>query len=131
MILMSFMRYFVCLKGHCLMTAIEPSLTQAGQGELAEMLSTLCSYENFFGAFHPQTLMLTTAIARAYRKGGEAHQARRLLEKVIADSARCPGPGHPARMAAIAELRDLLVGQGDFARAAAAQRELLEYAARR
>jgi hypothetical protein len=110
---------------------IETAATPAERSELAGMLATLCSYESFFGPFHPQTLMLTAALAAAYRQAGEANRARRLLEKVIADSARYLGPEHAARLAAIEALRDLFVGLGDVGRAAAAQRELLDCRVRR
>ena len=113
------------------MTNMETEATPAEQSELAGMLATLCSYENFFGPFHPQTLMLTTVLATAYGQEGEANQARRLLEKVIADAARHLGPEHAARLAAIEALRDLFIGQGDLERAAATQRELLECQTRR
>jgi hypothetical protein len=113
------------------MTNVETAATQTEQSELPGMLATLCSYENFFGPFHPQTLMLTAALAAAYRQSGEANQARRLLEKVIKDSARYLGPEHAARLAAIEALRDLFIGQGDVGRAVAAQRELLECRMRR
>jgi len=104
--------------------AIEPTLAE--ESELAGMLATLCSYENLFGPFHPQTLMLTTVVATSYHRAGEANLARRLLEKAIADSARCLGPEHFARLMAIEALRDLFIGQGDIESAAAVQRELLE-----
>jgi hypothetical protein len=113
------------------MTNVETGLTSIEHCELDGMLATLCSYENFFGPFHPQTLMLTTVLAAAFRQAGEENRARRLLEKVIADSARHLGPEHPARLAAIEALRDLFIGQGDLGRAAAAQRELLECRIRR
>ena len=108
---------------------MEPALAEPC--ELAGMIATLCSYENFFGPFHPQTLMLTTLLAAALQKAGEANQARRLLEKVIADSARYLGPEHLARLAASEALRDLFIAQGDIASAAAVQRELLECRMRR
>jgi hypothetical protein len=75
--------------------------------------------------------MLTTVLAHAFREAGEANRARRLLEKVISDSARYLGPEHATRLAAIEALRDLFIGQGDGGRAAAAQRELLECRIRR
>jgi hypothetical protein len=75
--------------------------------KLPGMPATLCSYENLFGPCHPQTVLLTAALAAAYARAGRTNRARQLLERAIADSARCLGPEHPARLAAIEALRDL------------------------
>lgn len=113
------------------MTNVEASAAPSERSKLAEMVATLSAYEDLFGPFHAQTLMLTVAVAAAYRRTGEDHKARRLLEKVIGDSARHLGPEHAARTVAVETLRDLFIGLGDDARAASVQRELLECRVRR
>jgi hypothetical protein len=123
---LSSIRYHVSLKRHRVMTNAETAAMPTEPSEIPGMLATLCSYENFFGPFHPRTLLLMTALAVAYRQAGDANRARRLLEKVIEDSARRLGPEHAVRVAATEALRDLFIGQGESAKAAAAQRELLE-----
>lgn len=90
--------------------------------QIPSMMATLCSYERCFGPYHPQTLGLMTEVAAACWQHGEAAFARRLLERVIADLGR----EADARVRAIAMLKDLLLEQGDLARAAGVQRELLE-----
>jgi hypothetical protein len=90
--------------------------------QIPSMMATLCSYENCFGPYHPQTLGLMTQVAAACWQHGDRAIARRLLERAIADLQRdCE-----ARVRAIGMLRDLLLEQGDLAKAAGVQRELLE-----
>jgi hypothetical protein len=96
------------------------------QTELPGMLATLCSYENLFGPYHPQTLCLMAEVANAYWQVGELGHARPLLEKAVRDLGRHLGAGHDLRLRALASLRDLFVAQRDYERAGAAQRELLE-----
>jgi hypothetical protein len=90
------------------------------------MLATLCSYESWFGPYHPQTLYLMTNVAVAFWQAGEPERARPLLEGVVRDVDHCLGREHDARLGALAALRDLLVDQRDYDRAASIQRELLE-----
>jgi hypothetical protein len=94
--------------------------------ELASMLATLCSYENGFGPYHPQTLCLMVQVASAYWQAGEPGRARPLLERVVRDLGRFLDRDHDLRLRALATLRDLLVAQRDFGRAASVQTELLE-----
>lgn len=96
------------------------------QGELASMLATLCSYESWFGPYHPQTLCLMAQVASAYWQAGEPRRARPLLERVVRDLGRFLDRDHDLRLRALATLRDLLVAQRDFGRAASVQTELLE-----
>src|SRR5580658_4880968 len=98
--------------------------------ELPSMLATLCSYESWFGPYHPQTLCLMTQVAIAYWQAGEP-QARPLLERAVRDLGRYLGADHDLRLRAIAALRDLFVAGGDYERAAAVQNELLERKAQR
>jgi hypothetical protein len=90
--------------------------------QIPSMMATLCSYENCFGPYHPQTLGLMTQVAAACWQDGNPAFARRLLERVIADLGR----EAEARVRAIAMLKDLLLEQGDLSTAAGVQRELLE-----
>jgi hypothetical protein len=53
---------------------------------ISSMIATLCSYENCFGPYHPQTLTLTMELAAALWHSGDANSARRLLERVIHDA---------------------------------------------
>jgi hypothetical protein len=106
-------------------------MTPIHQTELPGMLATLCSYENLFGPYHPQTLRLMAEIANAYWQAGELGHARPLLERAVRDLGRHLGTGHDLRLRALAALRDLFVAQGDYERAGAAQRELLECQIRR
>jgi hypothetical protein len=57
------------------------------RAEIPSMMATLCSYENCFGPYHPQTLALMTEVAAAFWRNGDARLARRLLERVIASVA--------------------------------------------
>jgi len=45
-------------------TALPAATHPSGQNELPGMLATLCSYENFFGPYHPQTLKLRMRAGR-------------------------------------------------------------------
>ena len=90
------------------------------------MLATLCSYENFFGPRHPQTLRLVAHVAIACREAGELDYARPLLERAVRDLGRFPDAEHDLRLLALAALRDLFVDQDDFEKAGAVQREILE-----
>lgn len=103
------------------MEAHVPSTT-----ELPEMLATLCSYEERFGLSSIHTLRLAVLIAEEFRRLGELTRSRRILEIVIRESAAAFGPDHDVRVDALGRLRDLLVGEGDVARASTVQRELIE-----
>lgn len=96
------------------------------RNELPSMLATLCSYENRFGPYHPQTLRLMTQVAIAYWQAGESAHARPLLERAVKDLGRYLTRDHDLRLRAIATLRDLLVAQRDYERAGAVQRKLLD-----
>jgi hypothetical protein len=97
-----------------------------GPAELPGMLATLCSYENWFGPYHPQTLRLMTQVAVALWQAGETGYARPMLERVVRDLGRYLGADHELRIRAIAALRDLFIAQRDFGRAVSVQKELLE-----
>jgi hypothetical protein len=98
----------------------------AHRTEIPGMLATLCSYEGFFGPYHPQTLSLMAQVGIAYLTAGEVEQARPLLEKVVQDAGQTLGREHGVRMKAIEALRDVFLAQGDYRRAAVVQREILE-----
>ena len=99
--------------------------------ELPSMLATLCSYENLFGPYHPQTLRLMAEVANAYWQAGELGHARPLLERAVRDLGRHLGTEHDLHLRALAALRDLFVAQRDYEKAGAAQRHLLECQIRR
>jgi hypothetical protein len=101
------------------------------QNELPGMFATLCAYENHFGPYHPQTLLLMVEVANACRQAGELACARPLLERAVRDLGRFLGTEHELRLRAIAGLRDLFIAQRDYERAGATQRELLECQVRR
>jgi hypothetical protein len=96
------------------------------RSELASMLATLCSYETWFGPYHPQTLRLMAQVAITHWRAWEPRDARLLLERVIRDLGRHLGGDHDLRLRAIAILRDLFVAQRDYEKAASVQQELLE-----
>src|SRR6185312_472586 len=100
--------------------------TVIDQAELPSMLATLCSYENFFGPYHPQTLALMTQLAIAYLQAGDLGRAQPLLERAVRDFDRHLNRDHDLRLQAIAALRDLFVAQRQYQRAATLQRELLD-----
>jgi hypothetical protein len=99
--------------------------------ELPSMRATLCSYENLFGPYHPQTLRLMAEVANAYWQVGELGQARPLLERAVGDLRRHLGAEHELHLRALGALRDLSVAQRDYESAGAAQREILECQIRR
>lgn len=103
-----------------------PGLCRIERNDLPSMLSTLCSYENLFGPYHPQTLHLMVGAGLAFWHYGECTYARPLLERAVRDLGRHLGREHEARLSAITALRDLLLSLGDYERAQAAQMELLE-----
>ena len=93
---------------------------------LPSMASTLCSYENLFGPYHPQTLRLMVEVAVAFWRHGEVAQARALFERAVRDIGRHLDRSHDARLRALQTLRGLLIEQGEHESAEAVQRELLE-----
>jgi hypothetical protein len=108
---------------------METAITSAipiDRAALPSMLATLCSYENLFGPYHPQTLGLTVQVANAFWQTGEPDHARPLLERVVRDVGRYLAWDHDLRLRAMATLKDLLVSQQDYERARVVQRELLE-----
>jgi len=101
------------------------------RSELPGMLATLCSYENFFGPRHPQTLLLMAETANACWQAGELDYARPLLERTVRDLGRIFGAQHDLRLRAMAALRDLFIAQCDYEKAGTLQREVLECQIRR
>jgi hypothetical protein len=95
------------------------------QNELPGMMATLCSYENLFGPYHPQTLRLAVDVGVACWRLGEP-RARPLLERAVRDLGRILGRGSEIRFQAMTALRDLLIEQHEYEGAGAVQRELLE-----
>jgi hypothetical protein len=106
------------------MQTIAPS--QVEPSELAGMLATLCSYENWFGPYHPNTLRLMTEVGVAHWENGDIQPARCLLECAIQDLGRWLGRAHETRVRALGVLRDLLLQQRAHEQACAAQKEYLE-----
>jgi eukaryotic-like serine/threonine-protein kinase len=96
------------------------------RAEFPGMLATLCSYEQCFGPYHPQTLSLTAQLAIAFWRAGETGYARPLLERSVRDLGRYLGREQELRVQALAALRDLLLAKGDYGRAGAIQSEILE-----
>jgi len=93
-------------------------------GDLPSMISTLNSYENMFGPYHLQTLVLTARIAQALWAAGETRNAQRLLEYSAKHLDRY-GDAHAVRVSTLTALRDLLLEQPDFEKAIAVQREIV------
>ncbi len=101
-------------------------LCRIERNDLPSMLSTLCSYENLFGPYHPHTLRLIAETGLAFWHHGECAYARPLLERAVRDLGRHLNREHGARLRAIKALRDLLLSEGDHQRARAIQKELLD-----
>ena len=99
--------------------------------DLPAMFATLSSYESLYGPYHPQTLALTACVADACRQARQTELARALLERVVVDCRRHCSAEHELRLRSIVTLRDLLIEQHDFARAAVLQREYAECQMRR
>jgi hypothetical protein len=95
------------------------------------MLATLCSYENWFGPYHPQTLHLMAEVGIACWHAGEPLYARPLLERAVRDLGRHLGADHDLRLRVLATLRDLFLGESDSERAASVQKEIVECRAQR
>jgi hypothetical protein len=70
-------------------------------------------------------------VGEALRENGERDRARPLLERAVRDLGRFLGRDHDPRLRAIASLRDLLIAEYDYQRAALFQRELMECQTRR
>ena len=94
-------------------------------GPIPSMLATLCSYENWFGPYHPQPLRLMTQLALAFRNAHELHLAQLLLERAVKDSERLLGLDHDLRLGAPLSLRDVYREQQEWARAATVQKEIV------
>jgi hypothetical protein len=100
------------------------ALCHARGGDLPSMISTLNSYENMFGPYHLQTLVLTARIAQALWAAGETRNAQRLLEYSAKHLDRY-GDAHAVRVSTLIALRELLLEQPDFEKAIAVQREIV------
>jgi hypothetical protein len=111
---------------HLAMHNVVNSARPIDRAELPSMLATLCSYESLFGPYAPQTLCLMAQVGDACSQAGEFDYARRLLERVVRDAGRYLGRNHNLRLRAIATLRDVLVAQRDYERAAMVLNELLQ-----
>jgi hypothetical protein len=103
-----------------------PTAIPMERTELPAMVATLCSYESWFGPYHPQTLGLMTTVAIAYWKAGEVQYARPMLERAVIDLGRHVDRNHDLRLRAIVTLKDILLAQRDYDRAAAVEKELLD-----
>src|SRR5215472_16928591 len=89
------------------------SLCRIERNDLPSMLSTLCSYENLFGPYHPHTLRLTSEAGLAFWHYGECAYARPLLERAIRDLGRYLGREHEARLRSSVEGGRLRASAGD------------------
>jgi hypothetical protein len=90
------------------------------------MLATLDWHESRFGPYHPQTLGWMTHVAIACWRAGQVQYARPLLEKAVADLGRHVDRNHELRLQAITTLKDVLLSEHEYGRAAEVERELLE-----
>lgn len=90
------------------------------------MIATLCSYENLFGPYHPQTLRMMIEVGAACLRTGDLAHARFLLERATSDLNRFFGRDHEARLRAVAGLRDLYRASGELDKAESMERELFE-----
>jgi hypothetical protein len=81
--------------------------------DLPAMRATLCSYENWFGPYHPNTLRMLVEAGVAHAEHGELGTARRLFEHAIRDLGRTLGWEHDLRLRAMGALREVCARQGD------------------
>jgi hypothetical protein len=95
--------------------------------EIPRMAATLYSYERFFGPYHPQTLDLTTVLAKALLESGHQELGRRLLERAVGDLTKHLVRFHPVRLRALELWLALLCKERDWPRAVMVQRELLDW----
>jgi|GEM_PF-6086020 hypothetical protein len=111
--------------------SIAPSSSDA-RFDLPAKIATLCTYENYFGPCHPQTIQVLIVVAGAFNASGNPVRARQLLERALKDLDR--GRHDPLSDLSIQVRRrlcDLLVEQRDFAPAAAVQAQIAECMAAR
>jgi hypothetical protein len=101
------------------------------KSELPAMFAALCSYEDMFGPYHPQTLRLMVEVGIACVEKEEVGPARCLLARASRDLCTTLGRDHEVRVRAIEALRDLFVRLAEWERAIDAQRELVECQTRR
>src|ERR1700721_2929207 len=94
--------------------------------DLQAMLTTLGSYDPFFGPRHIQTLSLAVRIAEVLSDCGESQTARSLLERVVRDLNQTSIRTHATRISALHALGAVLIEQSQLAKAIAVQKELWE-----
>jgi hypothetical protein len=94
--------------------------------ELSSMLATFCSYEERFGARHPVTLRLLTELGIALWRHRRTEEALIVFQRGLLDTPRTLGENGDLCMRLLSALRDLFADLGDYKRAAATQKELLE-----
>ena len=95
------------------------------------MLATFSSYEDLFGPCHPLTLRLLTEVGITLWRHRRTEDALIVFERGLRDTTRALGRNHDLRLRLLAALRDLFTELGDYEKAAAAQKELLECHAER
>jgi hypothetical protein len=95
------------------------------------MLATFSSYEDLFGPCHPLTLRLLAEVGITLWRHRRTDDALAALQRGLRDTARALGRNHDLRLRLLAALRDLFTELGDYKKAAAAQKELLECHAER
>jgi hypothetical protein len=92
-------------------TNVPTRIEQPAFSDLSGMMAMLCSYEDRFGPYHPQTLALTTKLAGLLLQCGQVSQGGALLERVVRDARQYLAPHHEVRLKAVAALRDFLGDQ--------------------
>jgi hypothetical protein len=94
--------------------------------ELPGMWATFSSYEDLLGPCHPLTLRLLTEVGITLWRHRRTDDALIVLQRGLRDTTRALGRNHDLRLRLLAALRDLFTELGDYQKAAAAQKELLE-----
>jgi eukaryotic-like serine/threonine-protein kinase len=94
--------------------------------DLQALVSTLGSYQDLFGPYHPQTLAVTTVLAVELCASGRRMDGRRLLERAVVDLTKYHGKHHPLRMRALEEWSVLLCQEREWHAVLPVQRELLD-----
>jgi hypothetical protein len=94
------------------------------ESKIPSMAATLCSYQGFFGPYHPQTLSVATLLAEELLNNGDRATGQRLLERALEDLTKHHSPHHPLRLRALEAWGLLLRQDRDWPRALPVQREL-------
>ena len=102
-----------------------------GKDDLPKMMAMLCTYDNMFGPYAPQTMKFTKEVGVACWRMGDRQHARILLSRAVRDLGQYLGRGHQRVWKRFRALQELLIAEGELTHAATMQQELLDSALER